>query len=50
MIDHGGAGGLQQTFVDANMAVPLPARVWRHGGAPKQVNKGLLQTTSANLE
>ena len=25
---HGGAGGLRQTVVDSNMAVPLPARDW----------------------
>ena len=33
---QGGAGGLQQTFVDSKMAVPLPDRVWRHGGTPVQ--------------
>ena len=28
VIVQDGAGGLRQTFVDSNMAVPQPARVW----------------------
>ena len=41
---QGGVWDLQQTFVDSNEAVQLPARVWCHGGIPKEKSKNARST------